>query len=94
MTDVIVVLIFILALFIVTVIYGQIEVRRYKTMTDAERKFLILKIQSAISEIKAEGMIYYTERDIPMLEDIMTDQQFYQENLIMCAAQLSPACHL
>ena len=51
-------------------------------MTDAERKFLILKIQSAISEIKSEGMIYYTERDIPMFEDIMTDQQFFQEQLI------------
>ena len=57
-------------------------------MTDAERKFLILKLQSAISEIKSEGMIYYTERDIPMLEDIMTDQQFYQENLIKCLEQI------
>ena len=40
-------------------------------MTDEEKKFLILKIQSAISEIKAEGMIYYTERDIPMLEEFI-----------------------
>ena len=34
MTDGIVVLIFILVLFIVTAIHGEIEARRYKTMID------------------------------------------------------------